>query len=92
MYYNIPIAHLNSPKYDSNGDLSTWEEGSFGVVRNHSYEVKINSIKRLGQGVFNPEDNTTPIKPDPDPKDPNWYLGATINILSWKIVSNNVDL
>lgn len=93
MYYNIPIAHLNTPKYDKEtGDLITWQEGSFGVVRNHSYEVNINSVKRLGQGVFNPDDNEDPIKPDPDPKDPNWYLGATINILSWRIVPNDVNL
>jgi hypothetical protein len=93
MYYNIPIAHLNSPVYDKKtGDLTSWEEGSFGAVRNHSYDMKINSIKKLGQGVFDPKDKETPIKPDEDPKDPNWYLGATINILSWKIVTNNVDL
>ncbi len=92
MYYNIPIAHLNSPTYDSTGDLDNWEEGSFGVVRNHSYEININNVKKLGNGVFDPNDEKTSIKPDPDPKDPNWYLGATINILSWKIVTNNVDL
>ncbi|MCM1111023.1 MAG: fimbria major subunit [Clostridium sp.] len=103
MYYNVPIAHLNSPQYYSEttedgtgikGDLKTWKEGSFGVVRNHAYQININSIKRLGTGVFNPDSNDDKdiITPDPDPKDPNWYLGATINILSWKIVSNNVDL
>ncbi|MCM1348904.1 MAG: fimbria major subunit [Firmicutes bacterium] len=99
MYYNVPLAHLNSPVYytaavdgHAAGDLLSWTEGSFGVVRNHSYEVNINSVKRLGTGVFKPNDNETPIKPDENPEDPNWYLGATVNILSWKIVNNYVDL
>jgi len=90
MYYNIPVAHLNDKTYDTNGDLTTWVEASFGVVRNHAYNVTINSVKRLGQGVFDPSHDV--IVPDPDPKDPNWYLGATVNVLAWKIVTNNVDL
>lgn len=90
MYYNIPVAHLNDKVYDTNGDLTTWSEASFGVVRNHAYNVTINSVKRLGQGVFDPSHDV--IVPDPDPKDPNWYLGANINVLAWKIVNNSVDL
>lgn len=90
MYYNIPVAHMNTKTYDAYGDLATWYEGSFGVVRNHTYEITINSVKRLGQGVFDPDSEE--IVPDPDPKDPNWFLGATINVLSWKIVSSVVDL
>lgn len=90
MYYNIPVAHLNKKTYDANGDLATWFEGSFGVVRNHAYEITVNSVKRLGQGIFNPD--TEDVKPDQDPKDPNWFLGATINVLSWKIVTSGVDL
>lgn len=94
MYYNVPIAHLNTAKYDEAGDLTSWKEGTFGVVRNHAYEVKIKSVKRIGTAVFDPkgDKDTTPIKPSEDPKDPNWFLGAEINILSWKIVSNEVEL
>ena len=92
MTYNIPIAHENTKTYDENNDLTNWFEASFGVVRNHAYQIKVNSIKRLGNGVFNPGDATDPIIPDEDPKDPNWYMGAEINILSWKIVNNSVDL
>lgn len=93
MTYNIPIAHENTKKYDeTTNDLTEWYEASFGVVRNHAYQIKVNSIKRLGNGVFNPDDATDPVIPDEDPKDPNWYMGAEINILSWKIVNNSVDL
>lgn len=93
-YYNIPIAHLNTATKNANGDIDKWEEGSFGVVRNHSYEISINTVKHLGTGVFDPngDKGDDPIKPNPDPQDPTWYLGATINILSWKIVNNYVDL
>lgn len=102
MYYNIPIVHLNEPTYETttvgtegnqqtvNSTIKNWLEGSFGVVRNHSYEVKINSVKHLGNGVFDPTGET--IKPDSDPNKEYWWLGATINILSWKIVNNSVDL
>lgn len=90
MYYNIPVSHLNKKTYDANGDLATWFEGSFGVVRNHTYEITVNSVKRLGQGIFNPDSEE--VKPNKDPKDPNWFLGATINVLSWKIVASGVDL
>ncbi len=102
MYYNIPIVHLNEPTYETttvgtgdnqqtvNSTIKNWKEGSFGVVRNHSYDVRINSVKHLGNGVFDPTGET--IKPDSDPEKEYWWLGATINILSWKIVSNNVDL
>ena len=91
MTYNIPIAHENTKTYDeTTKDLTEWYEASFGVVRNHAYQIKVNSIKRLGNGVFDPDKD--PIIPDEDPKDPNWYMGAEINILSWKIVNNSVDL
>lgn len=95
MYYNIPLAHLNSAVYDkTTGDLQTWKEGTFGVVRNHVYNVIVNSVKRIGTGVFNPNStkDEDKITPDPDPNDPNYYLGAEINILSWKVVNNFVDL
>lgn len=95
MHYTVPIAHLRDKKYeaaetnDNYKELSAWGEGSFGVVRNHTYKVKINSVARLGQGIFDPDQD---IVTDEDPRNPEWYLGAQINILSWRIVNNNVDL
>lgn len=82
MYYNIPIEHLAGFGADK-----TIIEGSYGVVRNHWYQVVLNKIENLGIGVFDEEE---PIIPEiPEEK---YYLDATINILSWKVVNQSVDL
>ena len=90
MYYNIPIEHLNTRTWDEKHNLATWYEGSFGVVRNHAYTVNVTSVKKLGTGVFKP--NEGEIKPNENQKDPRWYLGATIKVVSWKVVTSDVPL
>lgn len=84
MYYNIPIEHLAASE-TAKAEVDV--EGYYGVVRNHWYKLKVNSIKRLGHPVFN--ENEVII---PKVEDPTYYLGAQINILSWKVVNQNVDL
>lgn len=93
MYYNIPIEHLNNTndyRDKKEHDLNSLREANYGVVRNHLYEVTINNLKNPGHGVFDPEEVIVP-----DAKDQNdslYYVGAKINILSWKIVKQNVAL
>lgn len=85
MYYNIPVKHLNPAEN---------EEGSYGIVRNHIYKITFSAIKKLGHGIFRPGEGSEepePIIPD-EPDDDTYYLGTTINILSWKIVEQNVEL
>lgn len=82
MYYNIPIEHLN------NNEDEKYAEGNYGVVRNHWYNITINSLSGLGHGVFDPDE---PIIPQEEDKE-LYYLGAKINILSWKIVNQSVGL
>lgn len=79
--YYIPIEHA------ALGNNAV--DGYFGVVRNHWYQLKINSFKKVGHLVFDPDTDTTPIIPE-DPEDPMYYVGAKINILSWKVVSQTV--
>lgn len=82
-------------------DLLEWENGKayyytnikhfnnlYGVVRNHVYQLTINSIKGFGipAGVG---DVTVPDTPE-DVEYEN--LAATINILKWRVVSQEVDL
>ncbi len=89
MYYSIPVEHLLGPKKDVTSTIVPSEtEGVYGVVRNHWYQLAINSVTGLGKGIFNPDKDIVPGKPDPD----HYALGANINILSWKIVQQSVDL
>ncbi len=81
MYYNIPIEHLN----DNN--TGTLQEANYGVVRNHVYYVTINKLEGLGHGIFDPEEVIVP-----QDESNKYYLASQVNILSWKIVEQGVDL
>lgn len=83
MYYNIPIEHLNNADI-SNGVIP---EAKYGVVRNHRYVVTINKLENMGKGIY---DETEVIVPGEDVE--TYFVGANINILSWKIVNQGVDL
>lgn len=84
-YFPVLIEHLNWQS--TLGEGAVQPVGAFGVVRNHVYNITINSIASLGIGVFDP---TVDIIPDDTVKE--YYLGAKINILSWKVVNQGVDL
>lgn len=77
-YYYTPIKHLGIK--DSKAE--------FGVVRNHSYQVEISSIKGFGTPVYNPDTEIIPVLPSDDLT----YLAAKISVLSWRVVSSKVDL
>lgn len=87
MYYNIPIEHLNNSTIDTDGTIP---EAKYGVVRNHHYEVTINKLENIGKGIFDPDEVIVPGKDDDSGN--TYYVGATINILSWKLINQNVDL
>lgn len=78
MYYMIPIEHLNA---------TANAVGSYGVVRNHFYVLTLNKIESIGHAVYDP---SIPLGPTDNPE--TYYLAATLNILSWHIVNQNVDL
>ena len=77
-YYYTPIKHL--------GKVNTPAE--YGVVRNHSYQVEISSIKGFGTPVYDPNSETIPTLPSDDLT----YLAAKISVLSWRVVSDKVNL
>lgn len=78
-YYYTPIRHLAKNKT---------EMGYYGVVRNHSYRVTIDTMSGFGTPVYNPDEIIDPVIP----KDTETYLAARINVLSWRVVTSNVDL
>ncbi|WP_195663928.1 Mfa1 family fimbria major subunit [Bacteroides congonensis] len=63
-------------------------KGKYGVVRNHIYDIAITSVAGLGTPVLNPDEKIIP----QHPKNDDTYLAARINILSWRVVKQNVDL
>lgn len=81
-YYYTDIRHLGQ-------DLNNSGYGYYGVVRNHIYDIKIESVTGLGTPVLDPDENVIPQKPK---EDNDTYIAAQIHILSWRRVNNNVDL
>lgn len=84
MYYNIPIEHLNPIE----ANQESVDEANYGVVRNHYYKVTVNTLENVGKGIYDPDEDIVP----GDEDDERYYLGASIQILSWKIVEQGVDL
>lgn len=78
-YYFTPIRHLAQNKT---------EMGYYGVVRNHSYRITINTISGFGTPVYAPDEVINPVIP----KDTETFLAARINVLSWRVVPSSVDL
>jgi hypothetical protein len=78
-FYYVDIRHLAK-------DLD--KTGSYGVVRNHIYDIVIKSIKGYGSPVYEGiqlvEYPTTP--------EQNSFVSAQINILSWRLVNQEVDI
>jgi len=58
-----------------------------GVVRNHIYKLKLNSIGGPGVPIYYPDEPIIPEKPNED----LYYLSAQINVLDWKVVNQTID-
>ena len=78
-YYFIPIRHIATDPA---------KVGYYGVVRNHWYKVKVNSLKGFGTPVYDETKTIIPTMPD----DSNTFLAAQIHVLQWRVVKQKVDL
>lgn len=78
-YFFTPVKHYGE---DGSGNKLN------GIVRNHVYDMTVNSVTGLGTPVVDVE---LPIDPE-KPVDAKYSIGAEVNILSWKVVSQTVDL
>lgn len=97
-YYFANIKHLNPT--EKSGEA--YNEGYYGIVRNHQYIIEITGVTGLGTPVYVPiPDPDDPDEPDPDipeipdpidPSETQSYIAAQINVLSWKLVNNSVVL
>lgn len=78
-YYFIPIRHL------ATGDTKV---GYYGVVRNHWYKIALKSLTGYGTPVYAEDKIIDPTMPE----DQATYLAAKINVLQWRVVSQDVNL
>ena len=90
MYYAIPVEHLRGGEYDfdaTSGNVIL-NEADYGIVRNHYYNIALKSISKLGTSVYDPNEDI--IVQIVDNK--TYAIAAQINILSWKVVNQDVEL
>lgn len=78
-YYFVDIEHLGTAG------------AKYGVVRNHVYQIDINSVKGFGSPVYTGIDFIIPSPEYPEMHEDS-YVAARINVLSWKIVKQGVDI
>ena len=78
-YYYVDIEHLGTAA------------AKYGVVRNHVYQIDINSISGYGSPVYIGTGSiVTP--PEYPTEGEASYVAARINVLSWKVVKQGVDI
>lgn len=77
-FFYVNIEHLNTAE---------GQEGHIGIVRNHVYDLTLKEIRNLGHGVFDPDEDIIIT-----PKEKEFYVAATLKILSWKVVKQDVAL
>ena len=78
-YYHVDIEHLGTAG------------AKYGVVRNHVYQIDIESIKGYGSPFYSSLDFIVDV-PDYPYEDDGSYVAARINVLSWKVVKQGVDI
>lgn len=77
-YYYVPIKHLGG----------TGELAEYGIVRNHFYKITLSGITGFGTPVYDPDKVVDPIVPTYE----NTYLAARVQVLQWRVVTQNASL
>ncbi|MDE6792523.1 MAG: fimbria major subunit [Muribaculaceae bacterium] len=81
----VTVEHEKPIGYYDWGAMTT---GSIGVVRNHVYNLTINSITGLGTALRDPDQPIVPAK-----EEANQYIAVRLNILAWNVASTwSVDI
>lgn len=91
-YYNVYIRHFDDEQTPLPNDFTNANDydastlGRWGVVRNNWYELTVNSVSGPGEPDI-------PEVDDDDPADEqNQYINCDINILSWAVREQVIDL
>lgn len=77
-YYYMPISHLGSDNTIA----------KYGIVRNHLYDINVTDMSGFGSPVNDPTEIIIPTVPVENKS----YVAAKINVLQWRVVSQNVNL
>ena len=80
-YYYLDIKHLG---------VDESKPARYGIVRNHIYDIEIQSIKGYGTPVFIPGGNI--VVPETPIEEEGVYVAAKINVLSWRVVKQGVNI
>lgn len=83
-YYYTPVQHKAG--FTVTDASKTGAE--YGIVRNHFYNITVNSVTGLGTPVYNPDTEI----PTEEVSVEAGYLAVKINVLSWRVVNQGVDL
>lgn len=86
-YYYFDVQHL--------GNLQDGlpQDGEYGIVRNHIYAININSIGGYGSPIYvGTSSIVTPPEYPEEPGEETSFVSAEVRILSWRIVSQGVDI
>lgn len=95
MYYAIPVQHklgrsngnrVEIGKFTGyENEAEAYKLGQFGVVRNHWYQLTINSaVNNMGIPV---DDPTQEIIPDPEEE---WTVAFEIVVVPWHVINNGI--
>lgn len=85
-YYYIDIRHFGLLTENSTSEPTSFP-ATWGIVRNHIYQLNINNLVGLGTPVYDPDEVIYPEHPDND----DTFIAAQINILNWRLVPQNVS-
>lgn len=77
-YYYMPISHLGSDNTIA----------KYGIVRNHLYDINVTDMSGFGSPVNDPTEIIIPTVPVENKS----YVAAKINVLQWRVVSQDVKL
>lgn len=77
-YYYVPIKHLGE----------TGKIAEYGIVRNHFYKITLTGITGFGTPVYDPDKVVDPAVPTYE----NTFLAARVQVLQWRVVSQNASL
>ena len=84
-FYFVDVKHLPV-------GIDTQKQGEYGIVRNHIYNVKINSIGGYGSPIYIGDSYIKDPEYPIDPTDEGSFVSAEVRILSWRLVDQFVDI